>query len=94
MKKKEEIYYNYEKEKIQIYHCTSQALTDEPLTWGDIKEKTTKFGKKYPIQKSLWIVRYNTTKYYYISQLLKIFYHFIPAFFIDSYFVLNKKQPK
>lgn len=46
------------------------------------------------MKRALWIIRYNTTKYYYLSQFLKLFYHFLPALIIDSFLKLNKKQPK
>lgn len=55
-------------------------------------EKLTKFSLQ--IKRALWIIRYNTTKYYYLSQFLKLFYHFLPALIIDSLLKLNKKQPK
>jgi alcohol-forming fatty acyl-CoA reductase len=46
------------------------------------------------IKRCLWIVRYNTTKHFYLWQILKIFYHFIPALIIDSFLTLAKKKPK
>lgn len=42
---------------------------------------------------ALWITRYNTSRYYYVSQFLKIFYHFIPALIVDSLLKLMNKQP-
>lgn len=42
---------------------------------------------------ALWITRYNTSRYYYVSQFLKIFYHFIPALIVDSFLKLMNKQP-
>lgn len=40
------------------------------------------------------MICYNTTRYYYVSQFLKIFYHFVPALIIDRFLIYNKKQPK
>lgn len=46
------------------------------------------------MKRALWIIRYNTTKYYYLSQFLKLFYHFLPALIIDTFLKLNNKKPK
>jgi alcohol-forming fatty acyl-CoA reductase len=48
----------------------------------------------FQIKKALWIIRYNTTKYYYLSQFLKLFYHFLPALLIDTFLEYNNKEPK
>lgn len=42
----------------------------------------------------LWIVTYNTTKYFWMWQILKIFYHFIPAVLMDIGLRLMNKKPK
>lgn len=46
------------------------------------------------IKRALWIIRYNTTRHYYLSQFLKIFYHFLPALLLDTYLKMTSKEPK
>jgi fatty acyl-CoA reductase len=61
---------------------------------GEVRRQSIHNGNLYPVNKAIWIVRYNTTKYYFVSQILKIFYHFIPALAIDMYLKMNGKKPK
>lgn len=48
----------------------------------------------FQIKRALWIIRYNTTKYEFVCQFLKIFYHFLPALIIDTALKVSNKQPK
>lgn len=48
----------------------------------------------FQIKRNLWVICYNTTRFYYVAQVLKIFYHFLPALIIDTLLEYNKKKPK
>lgn len=66
-----------------------------PVAWAMVLYKVFWVTKTlFQILKAMWIIRYNTTKYYYLSQFLKIFYHFLPALIIDTYLEHNNKKPK
>jgi alcohol-forming fatty acyl-CoA reductase len=80
------------KSKIKIYNCTN--FEDNPLNWGEVKRQTIKAGKMFPLEKSLWIVTYNTTKVKVVYEFLKIFYHILPAILFDLFLRLRREKPK
>ncbi|EAT41108.1 AAEL007220-PA [Aedes aegypti] len=79
------------REETNIVNCT---VADHPLTWGMVRDEQLKWQNKIPFLGGLWITTYNTTKYYYISEFLKIFYHIIPAIFFDLALKLNSQKPR
>lgn len=74
-----------------IVNCT---VADNPLSWGIVRREQLKWKDKIPFQGGLWIPTYNTTKYYLVSEFLKIFYHIIPAIFFDLALKLNSQKPR
>ncbi|XP_058834139.1 fatty acyl-CoA reductase wat-like [Topomyia yanbarensis] len=74
-----------------IINCT---VADNPVDWATVKREQMKWKAKMPFLNALWIPTYNTTKYYYVSEFLKIFYHVIPAIFFDLALKFNSQKPK
>ncbi|XP_062549903.1 fatty acyl-CoA reductase wat-like [Armigeres subalbatus] len=79
------------REETNIVNCT---VADHPLTWGMVRNEQLKWQDKIPFLGGLWITTYNTTRYYLISEFLKIFYHIIPAIMFDFALKLNSQKPR
>ncbi|XP_055533195.1 fatty acyl-CoA reductase wat-like [Wyeomyia smithii] len=70
------------------------TVADNPVNWETVMTEQLKWKGKIPFLNALWITTYNTTKYYYVSEFLKIFYHVIPAIFFDLALKFNSQKPK
>ncbi|EDS35447.1 fatty acyl-CoA reductase 1 [Culex quinquefasciatus] len=78
-------------DETNIINCTA---ADNPVTWGMVRTEQMKWKGKIPFLKSLWIPTYNTTRYYVLSEILKIFYHLIPAVLFDLGLRFNSQKPQ
>lgn len=43
---------------------------------------------------AVWIITYNTTRYFAIAYVLRILYHWIPAYFFDRILEIRKQKPR
>lgn len=78
-------------DETNIINCTAAA---NPVTWGMVRTEQMKWKGKIPFMNSLWIPTYNTTRYYVVSEILKIFYHLIPAVLFDLGLRFNSQKPQ
>ncbi|XP_053687064.1 fatty acyl-CoA reductase wat-like [Sabethes cyaneus] len=74
-----------------IINCT---VADNPVNWAMVREEQLKWKSKIPFKNALWIATYNTTKYYHVSEFLKIFYHVIPAILFDLALRFKNEEPR
>ncbi|XP_058463867.1 fatty acyl-CoA reductase wat-like [Malaya genurostris] len=79
------------RDEINIINCT---VADNLVNWATVRNVQMKWKAKIPFLNTLWIPTYNTTKYYYVSEVLKIFYHVIPAIFFDLALKFNSQKPR
>lgn len=84
-------YASQHRDETNIINCT---VADNPVSWGMVREEQMKWKTKVPFLNALWVPTYNTTKYYAVSEVLKIFYHVIPAIFFDLALKLNSQKPR
>nr|QGV11532.1 FAR26 [Tetrastichus brontispae] len=66
---------------ILIYNFTS--VSDVPVTTGMVCDLGLKYTIKYPFSVSMWYPSIRYTKYKLMNNICKVFFHFIPALFID-----------
>lgn len=75
------------------YYCNLTDYTKDPLTWGE----TIKFGKevirKYPMSQMLWFPSGSIKSNYYHHLICSIFFHYLPAYFIDFMLILFRQKP-
>lgn len=54
-----------------------------PTTWYDVLNVAKKYGREYPLQWPLWYPNGDITTNHTVHELKRIFYHLLPAYFID-----------
>lgn len=64
------------------------------LTYKGFLERLTHTAREYPSIKGMWYYSFKMTPNIAIFAILYFFYHLLPAFFVDLFFVLtnNKKR--
>jgi alcohol-forming fatty acyl-CoA reductase len=71
-------------------------LTDSgqnPLKWGESIDKGRELFYKYPMCQSLWYPNGSIKKNYYHHLFCVIFFHYLPAYFIDALMVVIRQKP-
>lgn len=76
--------------------CFYSNLTDSgtnPLTWGDSIEMGRDLFYQYPMCQSLWYPNGSIKPNYYHHLFCVIFFHYLPAYFIDFLMVIIRQKP-
>lgn len=64
----------------------------KPTTWGEVLTIAKDYGRKYPLSWPLWYPNGDITTNVTAHKLKIIFYHLLPAYFIDFVlFLLGQK---
>lgn len=66
---------------------------DKQLTWGQAVEKGRDFFHKNPLCFSLWYPDGSIKSNYWHHLFCVIFFHYLPAYFIDGLLVLMRRKP-
>lgn len=65
---------------------------ENALTWLHLYDNF--LFKFFQFHGAVWIITYNTTRYFFIAWILRILYHWIPAYALDRILVLRGQKPK
>lgn len=75
------------------YYCNLTDYTKNPLTWGE----TIKYGKemvrKYPLSQMLWYPGGTIKSNFYHHLICSIFFHYLPAYFLDFMLIIFRQKP-
>ncbi|XP_028039281.1 fatty acyl-CoA reductase wat-like [Bombyx mandarina] len=75
---------------IPIYNYVSGA--QNPIKWGEFIDLNRKYGIDKPTTKAVWYYGLNPTNNYYMFLFYNFFLHYLPALFVDIYFILAGKK--
>ncbi|KAL0851956.1 hypothetical protein ABMA28_000237 [Loxostege sticticalis] len=65
----------------------------KPTTWGDVLQVAKDYGRKYPLEWPLWYPNGDITTNKTLHEARRIFYHLVPAYFIDFLmFIFGQKR--
>lgn len=64
-----------------------------PITWGESVELGKKLFYEYPMSISLWYPNGTIKSNYYVHMLCVVFFHYLPAYFIDGLLFLTGNKP-
>ncbi|XP_046976795.1 putative fatty acyl-CoA reductase CG5065 [Vanessa cardui] len=65
----------------------------KPTTWGDVLKVAKDYARKFPFALPLWYPNGDITTNHILHEYRRIFYHIIPAYFIDFIFlILGQKR--
>lgn len=76
---------------IPIYNYVSQ---DNPITYDQLKELSSKHGMKIPTCRAIWYYSFRNNKYRLVHLFYVYFFHLLPALLIDAVTVCIGKQPR
>lgn len=68
-------------QEIPVFNLTQSG--QQPITWGEILEKGKKVAYENPFEMMLWYPDGHLRSNKFLHNLCVIFYHWIPAYFID-----------
>jgi fatty acyl-CoA reductase len=80
-------------EENEIFYCNITESEVHPLTFGEIAEMGLKFIRKHPLSLSLWYPSGSFKSNYYHHLFCVIFFHYLPAYFIDFLLILFRQEP-
>lgn len=73
---------SYSNHKLNIFHATTS--TCNPFRWGLIDKKISGYLNETPLLSSVWYAHLKLIESLFIWKLAAIFFHFIPAYFLDT----------
>ncbi|XP_073985582.1 fatty acyl-CoA reductase wat-like [Rhodnius prolixus] len=76
--------------EIPIYNYVTAK--ENPITWSDYLENTSRIGKKMPLEKSVWKFSCTLQPNPFLFALYSFFLHFIPAALADIVLLLLNKK--
>lgn len=76
---------------LSIFHCTSS--TTNPFRWDIIINRIDEFLHGYPVKSAIWYPSLKFHSSLFMYKLSAIFFHFIPAFFLDLMLRLGGQRP-
>lgn len=79
--------------KESVYFCNVTDSGINPLTWGQSLEIGRELFNKYPMCQSLWYPNGSIKTNYYHHLFCVVFFHYLPAYFIDFLMVLIRQKP-
>ncbi len=77
----------------EIFYCNVTESGVNPLTWGEAIKKGRKVMHEYPLSLSLWYPGGSIKSNYYHHLFCVIFFHYLPAYFIDFLLALFRQKP-
>lgn len=82
-----------ENEFKEIEYRNITLAHDKQLTWGQAVERGQEFFYKNPLCFSLWYPAGSIKSNYWQHLFCVIFFHYLPAYFIDGLLILLRKKP-
>lgn len=79
--------------KESVYFCNVTDSGINPLTWGQSLEIGRELFNKYPMCQSLWYPNGSIKTNYYHHLFCVVFFHYLPAYFIDFLMVVIRQKP-
>ncbi|XP_043277619.1 putative fatty acyl-CoA reductase CG5065 [Venturia canescens] len=76
--------------KIPVYNITQSGVL--PITWGQVLEKGKKVAYEYPFEGAIWFPDGDIRANKFIHQLFVIFFHILPAYFIDFLMLIFRQK--
>jgi fatty acyl-CoA reductase len=77
----------------EIFYCNITESGAHPITWGEAIERGRKVFHEYPLCLSLWYPDGSIKSNYYHHLFCVVFFHYMPAYFIDFLLVLFRQKP-
>lgn len=75
------------------YYCNMTDSGTNPVTWGESIEMGKQLFYKYPLSQALWYPNGSVKPNYYHHMLCVIFFHYLPAYFIDFLMIIVGQKP-
>lgn len=75
------------------YFCNMTDSGVNPLTWGESIELGKEIFYDYPLCQSLWFPNGSIKSNYYVHLYCVIFFHYLPAYFIDFLMIIFRQKP-
>lgn len=75
------------------YYCNLTDSGQNPLTWGVSIELGKEILYEYPVSQMLWYPNGSIKSNYYHHLLCVIFFHYLPAYFIDGLMLVFRQKP-
>ncbi|KAL7038720.1 hypothetical protein ACKWTF_009670 [Chironomus riparius] len=76
-----------------VLYCNMTDNGTNPITWGESLEMGRKVFYKYPMSISLWYPDGSIKSNYFVHLWCVIFFHFLPAYFIDGLLFITGNKP-
>lgn len=76
-----------------IRYCNVSMSQDKQMTWGESIEKGKQIFYKNPLCFALWYPEGSIKTNYWHHTFCVLFYHYLPAYFIDALCVLMRRKP-
>lgn len=77
----------------RIRYCNVTLAHDKQLTWGESIERGKQLFYKHPLCFALWYPDGSIKSNYWHHLFCVVFFHYLPAYFIDALCVLFRKKP-
>lgn len=75
------------------FFCNMTDSGQNPLKWGETIDMGRELFYKYPSGQSLWYPNGSIKSNYYYHLLCVIFFHYLPAYFIDGLMLIIREKP-
>jgi len=77
----------------EVLYCNITDNGTNPITWGESLELGKKSFYEYPMNISLWFPDGSIKSNYFLHLLCVIFFHYVPAYFIDGLLFITGNKP-
>ncbi|XP_071557368.1 fatty acyl-CoA reductase wat isoform X1 [Temnothorax nylanderi] len=82
---------NKSRSEVPIYNYVS---TDNPITYDDLKEMSSKYGIEIPSTRAVWYYSFRNNKHRIVHLFFVYFWHLLPALLVDTATVCIGRQPR
>lgn len=77
----------------EVFYCNVTESGVNPMTWGDAIEKGKRIFYEYPLSFALWYVDGSIKRNYFHHLFCVVFFHYLPAYFIDFMLMIFRQKP-
>lgn len=78
-------------DKLQIYNCCTSDV--KPVTFQQVVDMGKHLAPRYPFNQIIWAPGGDVTSFKWLNYIRVLFYHVLPAIFIDIIFKLAGRRP-
>ena len=83
---------SFRPEDITVYNCSTGD--HNPLTWRRFNEYADIAWRECPPKEMLWYPTFTCEGNYYKHKIMAFFYHYVPAYIIDTLTRIVGKKPR